>query len=154
MINISMIKSSCFNGCRNYVGNWSHLEAAEKVCSEDFTQPRSGEKRSGAPSSRRSPLPGRLLCKYERYFCNKYQYIFAISLMSLVIELLSPVLQLRTASVPQGSMQGLSLSVWNGLKMQSPQSTHLVFSRLFLLKIIYKTTKIEKKTGAYLLFTL
>lgn len=122
MINISMIKTSSFNECRNYVGNWSHLEAAEKVCSEDFTQPWSGEKRSGTPSSRRSPLLGRLLCKYERYFCNKYQYIFVISLMSLVYGLLCPVLKLRAAFVPQDSTQGLTLSVWNGLKMQNPQS--------------------------------
>lgn len=117
MINISMTKSSSFNGCRNYVGNWSHLEAAEKVCSEDFTQPWSGEKRSGAPSSRRSPLPGRLLCKYERYLCNKYQYIFVLSLISLEYELLCPVLKLRAAFVPQESVQSLRVSVWNGLKM-------------------------------------
>lgn len=122
MFNISMMNSSSFNGCRNYVGNWSHLEAAEKVCSEDFTQPWPGEKRSGVPSARRSPLPGRLLCKYERYFCNNYQHIFAISPMSLVYELLCPVLKLRAAFVPRESVQGLTLSVWNGLKMQSHQS--------------------------------
>lgn len=42
--------------------------------------------------------------------------------MSLVYELLCPVLKLRAAFVPQESMQGLTLSVWNGLKMQNPQS--------------------------------
>lgn len=82
-INISMIKSSSLNGCRDYVGNWSHLEAAEKVCTEDSPQPWSGEKRSGASSSRRGPLPSRLLCKHARYLCNKYWFIFVISLMCM-----------------------------------------------------------------------
>lgn len=101
-----MIKSSSLNGCRDYVGNWSHLEAAEKVCAEDSTQPWSGEKSSGTSSSRRGSLPGRLLCKYERYLCNKYLLIFVISLMSLVYELLCPALKLRAAFVPQEECAG------------------------------------------------
>lgn len=39
-----MIQSSSLNECRDYVGNWSHLEAAEKVCTEDSTQPWSGKR--------------------------------------------------------------------------------------------------------------
>lgn len=153
-INISITKISSFNGCRNYVGYWSHLETAEKVCSEDFAQPWSGEKRSGAPSSRGSPLPGRLLCKHERYLYNKYLYICVISLTSLVHELLCPVLKLRAAFVPQESVQGLTTSMWNGLKMQSPQSLLCFQGHYSCSKLFTKLLKLRIKTGAYILFTL
>lgn len=145
MINISMIKSSCFNGCRNYVGNWSHLEAAEKVCSEDFTQPRSGEKRSGAPSSRRSPLPGRLLCKYERYFCNKYQYIFAVNLMSLVIELFLLSWNWGQLLFPTGVCRVFHCLCGMDWKCKAPSRLILCFQDYSCSKLFTKLLKLRRK---------
>lgn len=86
-----MIKNSFFHGRRDYVGHRSHMEAAEEVCTEDSPQPGPGEERSGTTSARRGPAPAGILCKFERYPCDKYQLISVIGLMSLVYHTKSSV---------------------------------------------------------------
>lgn len=75
--------------------------------------------------------------------------IFAVILMSLVYELLCPVLKLRAAFVPQGKVQGLTLSVWNELKMQSHQSILCFQGDSSCSKLFIKLLELRRKTGAY-----
>lgn len=139
-----MTKSSSLNGCRDYVGNWSHLEAAEKVCTEDSPQPWSGKKRSGASSSRRGPLPNRLLCKHERYVCNKHWFIFVVSLMCMCMNFSALLWYQGQLLFHKRVCRVLQCPC--GMKMQRPQCCVLKPSgRLFLFKVIYKTTKIGKQ---------
>lgn len=74
--------------------------------------------------------------------------------MSLVHELLCPVLKLRAAFVPQESVQGLTTSMWNGLKMQSPQTLLCFQGDYSCSKLFTKLLKLRIKTGAYILFAL
>lgn len=91
VVNVSMVKNSSLYGLRDYVGHWSHVEAAEEVCTEDSTQPGSGEERSGTTSARGGPPPAGVLCKFERYLCDKHQFVSVIGPMSLVYHTKSSV---------------------------------------------------------------